>query len=312
MIRAVAGGVLPVLIAGLLDRWWREPPLRAHPVRAMGRLLDLLASAVPSRPPRSALLRGGGAWLVGLVATTGIAVAVDRAAGRLPAVWRAVARGVALWPLVALRMLIDEVAAVEEALAVDLDAGRAAVSRLVSRDVECLDATLVREAAISSLAENLVDGWVAPLGWYAAGGLPAAAAYRYLNTADALWGHHNDRWHHAGRVAARADDGANLLPARLTGIALARPRLPPCTLRRAAACTPSPNGGWPMAAVALRLGIRLTKPGVYVLNPTGRSPAAADTRTAIRLVDHPARLLAAGWMAFRAFVLVVRGRACRR
>jgi hypothetical protein len=121
MIRAVAGGVLPIVIAGVLDRWWGEPPLRAHPVRAIGRLLDLLGRGVPMRPSRPALLHGGAAWLVGLVATTGIAVTVDGATARLPAVWTAAARGVALWPLVSLRMLIDEVATVEEALAADVD-----------------------------------------------------------------------------------------------------------------------------------------------------------------------------------------------
>jgi adenosylcobinamide-phosphate synthase len=198
--------------------------------------------------------------------------------------------GVALWPLLSGRLLLDEVGAVERALAVDLEAGRVAVAQIVSRDVSGLPEAQVRQAGLESLAENLSDSVVAPLLWFGLGGLPAALAYRFTNTADAMWGYRTPRWRHAGAVAARADDLLNLAPARLTGIGLtlgdpaAGGRTRWAGLRRAASQTPSPNAGWPMAALALRLGIRLEKPGVYALNPTGRPPEPADTAVALRLV----------------------------
>jgi len=161
----------------------------------------------------------------------------------------------------------------------------------VSRDVDALDALGVRESAIESLAENLNDSVVAPLFWFALFGLPGAALYRFANTADAMWGYRGERegrqWTWAGQWAARADDLLSWLPARLTALFLWGASTARGagfgTLRREAGLTPSPNSGWPMAAMALRLGIRLGKPGVYVLNEGGRGAAAADTARAARL-----------------------------
>lgn len=286
-----------VAVAVILDATLREPPLRIHPVRLVGRYLRGVASAVPANPPLRAVTTGGLAWAAGATTALAAGIAAERTAARLPPISRAVVLGIALWPLFAHRMLLDEVAAVEDALADDLEAGRTAVGRLVSRDVTELTATQVRQAAIESLAEKLADSVVAPLMWFAVGGLPAAALYRYANTADAMWGYRTPRWRHAGTVAARADDVLNLIPARLTAGALSvlpfhDHRVSPEThqkpvimrrLRAEAGRTPSPNAGWPMAAVALRLGIRLEKPGVYRLSPTGREPTTHDTRAALRL-----------------------------
>jgi len=157
--------------------------------------------------------------------------------------------------------------------------------------VGSLDTLGVRESAIESLAENLNDSLVAPLFWFALFGLPGAALYRFANTADAMWGYRGERegrqWTWAGKWAARADDLLSWLPARLTALFLwgasAVPGAGLRALRREAGRTPSPNSGWPMAAMALRLGIRLGKPGVYVLNAAGRGAAAADTAQAARL-----------------------------
>ncbi|WP_144006529.1 CobD/CbiB family cobalamin biosynthesis protein, partial [Pelomonas sp. KK5] len=158
-----------------------------------------------------------------------------------------------------------------------LDAGRQQLARLVSRDTTALAEAEVREAAIETLAENLNDSVIAPLFWFAVAGLPGAAIYRFANTADAMWGY-RDRREWSGKWAARADDLLSWLPARLTGLLLYR-RGP---LRREAARTPSPNSGWPMAAVALHLGLRLAKPGVYTLNAEGRAPQGGDVEAALR------------------------------
>jgi adenosylcobinamide-phosphate synthase len=191
-----------------------------------------------------------------------------------------------LKPLMAWRMLRTEVLAVEAALGQSLEAGRERLSWLVSRDVAPLTEAQVRESAIESLAENLNDSVVAPLFWFAVAGLPGAALYRFANTADAMWGYPGERngrhWAWAGKWAARADDALNWVPARLTALLL-WPWGQGAALRHAARLTPSPNGGWPMGAMALRLGVRLGKPGVYVLNATGRAPQAADVARAVAL-----------------------------
>lgn len=319
--RAVsAAGAVAVAMA--LDATVREPPLLVHPVRAVGRYLGAVEKYVPSAPRRRATVAGGVAWGAGAVGACSAGVVIERLARHMPPLPRTLTVGVALWPLFAHRMLLDEVCAVEDALAVSLADGRAAVSRLVSRDVSELSEVQVRQAAIESLAENLSDSVAAPILWYALGGLPAAALYRFANTADAVWGYRTPRWRHAGTAAARADDALNLVPARITALALrARPALileflrhkpgkPPVGTTRTPRSTgkvheearriPSPNAGWPMAALALRLGVRLEKPGVYVLVPSGREPTTSDTRHALRLARRTGFALAVGVAALAA------------
>ena len=288
-----------VVVAVALDAAFREPPPAAHPVRWTGRYLAWAGRRVPAGPPVRAVVTGGLAWALGAATAYGAGLAVSRLSARLPGPLRPLAVGLALWPLFAHRMLLDEVAAVEGALTDEgLPAGRAAVGRIVSRDVSALTADDVRQAAVESLGENLSDSVVAPLFWYAVGGLPAAALYRFANTADAVWGYRTPRWEHAGKVAARADDLLNLLPARLTGLLLTGRGVPWDRLRAEAALTPSPNAGWPMAALALRLGVRLAKPGVYALGESGWAVGAADTRAALRLARNR------GWAAAAAAAVV--------
>ncbi|PZF79118.1 cobalamin biosynthesis protein CobD [Jiangella anatolica] len=294
-------GAAAVVVAAGLDAVFLEPPLAVHPVRWTGRYLAWAGRRVPAGPPRRAVGSGGLAWGIGAAAAYGAGLMVSRTVARLPAPAGSVVAGAALWPLFAHRMLLDEVAGVERALSSGgVEAGRAAVGRIVSRDVSALSAEEVRQAAVESLGENLSDSVVAPLFWYAVGGLPAAAVYRFANTADAVWGYRTPRWNHAGRVAARADDLLNLVPARLTGVLLAGRRVSWRRLRAEAALTPSPNAGWPMAALALRLGVRLAKPGVYALGATGRRVDAGDLKAALRLARRR------GW-ALAAAVAVVAG-----
>ena len=294
-----------VVVAGLLDATLREPPLRLHPVRLAGRYLDRVAASVPSQPQRRAMLSGGLALGAGAGVALVAGAALERTVRDAPAGGRNIVLGIALWPLLSGQLLLDEVGAVDRALAVDLDAGRAAVSRIVSRDVTTLSEPEVRQAALESLSENLSDSVVAPLFWYVVGGLPGAALYRFVNTADAMWGYRNERWRHAGTVAARADDLLNLVPARLTGVALAG-RTSWQRLRHQAGRTWSPNAGWPMAGLALRLDIRLGKPATYDLNPGGRQPTAVDTAAALRLVRRYV------WASFAAAALLSGWRGRRR
>jgi adenosylcobinamide-phosphate synthase len=320
------GGTAPLVhavalvLALLIDRVLGEPPARWHPVVWMGRYLGRAGPWIAPRnevapPARSGPFAAGAlAWCAGGAAVVLAAVALSAAATRLPPWAAALLLGLALKPLLAWRMLRDEVLAVEAALACSLAEGRARLTHLVSRDVRTLDEGAVRESAIESLAENLNDSVVAPLFWFLLLGLPGAALYRFANTADAMWGYRGERhglvWEWAGKWAARADDVLSWLPARLTALLLTLP----CSLAfrgrvgvgaraliRQAGLTPSPNSGWPMAAMALRLGVRLAKPGVYVLNPAGREPTAADTRCAAARAGRVVWLM--GALAALAFVL---------
>ncbi|WP_100226757.1 CobD/CbiB family cobalamin biosynthesis protein, partial [Rubrivivax gelatinosus] len=189
----------------------------------------------------------------------------------------------ALKPSFAWRMLRDEVAAVDAAfMAGGLPAAQQRLRNLCSRDVERLDAREVRETAIETLAENLNDSVVAPLFWFCVAGLPGAWAWRAVNTLDAMWGYRG-RWEWAGKWSARADDVLGWLPARLTALMLWRPSLGFAPLAHEAARTPSPNGGWPMGAMALRLGRRRAR-GRAAVAPGGACMDLLRSEPALRRV----------------------------
>jgi adenosylcobinamide-phosphate synthase len=308
-----AGGALAVLVAFAIDRFWGEPPARWHPVVWMGRALAATGAPWPSATSSAAFIRGAVLWCAGallsmVIAAMAVVTAVTATSGTdppqgqpsWPLLLQGAMLGILLKPLFAWRLLHDEVAAVEQALTNSLEAGRQRLRQLVSRDTALLTATEVRESALESLAENLNDSLVAPLFWFAVGGLPAAALYRFANTADAMWGYRG-RWEWAGKWSARADDCLSFVPARLTALLLsiAAPHWPR-GLRREALRTPSPNGGWPMAMMALALDVRLGKPGVYVLHAGGRFAAAADVRRGLRVAT------CAAWLATVGTALALR------
>ncbi len=322
--------VVALLVALAVDHVFGEPPGVLHPVVWMGRYLDAMSVRfAPEGPPADgrdgsdAFGHGALAWLGGAALFCLAAWLLERAVVTLPAWGAAIVLGLLLKPMLAWRMLRSEVAAVDAALALSLDAGRERLSRLCSRDVSQLDAGQVRETAIESLAENLNDSVVAPIFWFVVGGLPGAVLYRFANTADAMWGYPGMRggryWQWAGKFAARADDVLSFIPARITGLLLllwpsdeedapvqaTQQSLPDrlSHFNQQANLTPSPNSGWPMAAMALALGIRLRKPGVYALNEQGRAPLSTDTEAAISLAWRAVAATTAG----AALVLAARG-----
>lgn len=297
---------LSLALALLVDRLWGEPPAWAHPVVGMGRYLGLFK--LSRLPAPAAFVAGAGAWLAGAALVGLLAlwlqgwllIALRPAQSTAALLAAALGLGLLLKPMLAWRMLAEEAMAVEAALADSLDVGRARLSRLVSRDTAALTATEVREAAIETLAENLNDSVIAPLFWFALFGLPGAAVYRFANTADAMWGYRDEReW--SGKWAARADDLLSWLPARLTALLLwpPGPRRLWCEARR----TPSPNSGWPMAAMALRLDRQLAKPGVYRLHASGQPVRAGDVAQACRIAG---RAVAAGAVLIAAFAWALR------
>ena len=301
---------LAMLLALLVDRLFGEPPARLHPVVGMGQYLGFFGPRLTALPPGPAFIGGALAWLLGALLSAALALSLEMALMQALRPWTglpglllcALALGLLLKPLLAWRMLADEVRAVEQALGQGLQAGRERLAWLVSRDVTRLDAAEVRESALETLAENLNDSVVAPLFWFAVAGLPGAAVYRFANTADAMWGYRGERggrvWTWAGCWAARADDVMSWLPARITAgllwlVAQARRRAVSWSRVRAdAALTPSPNSGWPMAMLAHLIGVRLSKPGHYVLHPAGRAADPSDVGLTLRLGGRAVGLMA--------------------
>jgi adenosylcobinamide-phosphate synthase len=291
-------------LALVLDGAFGEPPEAVHPVVWMGRAVGAL---VPPDPPRAGaltLLRGGVTALGGAVMSAGAAGAVALGTRRAPRAVRAAVEGVELWPLLALRTLLDAAVRVGGALQDgDLPRARSELRWLVGRDRSGLDAAQVASAAIESVAENLADSVIAPLLYARVGGPAAAAAHRFANTADAMVGY-RDRHLLGGRVAARLDDALGVVPARMCAalIAAAAPAGGGSVAgglriwRRDGGRTPSPNAGRPMAAMAGALGVRLEKPGVHVLNAGGAAPTAADIGRAVR-ITRAATALALGCTA---------------
>lgn len=276
---------MSILLAVLIDALFGEPPTRIHPVAWIGRYLQPVGCGLDALPARTAFLRGAGAWLAGAAVVVGLGFFAAWSVAKLPLWLSLIATALLLKPLLSFRMLVGEVRAVESALADSLDAGRRRLAHIVSRDTTQLSASEVRESALESLSENLSDSVVAPLFWFALLGLPGAALYRFANTADAMWGYRG-RWEWAGKFAARADDVLNFIPARLTAllfVVASGGRVKLRALTREAHKTPSPNSGWPMAACALALDVRLGKPGVYTLHPVGRSPDRSDFARGTRL-----------------------------
>lgn len=257
-----------------------------HPVGVFAKLIDACEARWNRADHGFARRRvaGIGTLLLLLAVAAGPAWLAQEALLRLPGGWVAVALLAA--PALAQRSLYDHVRAVARALESEgLPAARAAVGRIVGRDTAALDEPGVARAAIESLAESFCDGVAAPLFWLMLLGLPGIWAYKAINTADSLIGHREPRWRAFGWAAARTDDLANLIPARLAGAAL-------CVaggggwrvMLRDASRHASPNAGWPEAAMAGAIGVRLAGPLAYDGVPLAK-PWIGDGRAAAGVAD---------------------------
>jgi adenosylcobinamide-phosphate synthase len=270
-----------------------------HPVTWMGRLIGALDRTGNREGDRVGTRRAMGILaLLVVVAVAGAATAVLQYA-LLALPFGVVVAALFASTLLAQRSLHRHVAAVATALERDgLAAGRAAVAHIVGRDTAALDQAGVARAAIESLAENFSDGVVAPAFWMALAGLPGAAVYKAINTADSMIGHRTPRHAAFGWAAARLDDLVNLPASRLAALLLVAAALPD----RAAAAAwravardahrhRSPNAGYPEAAMAGALGLALAGPRVYggvavedaVMGDGRREATAADIRKALAL-----------------------------
>ncbi|WP_349630980.1 adenosylcobinamide-phosphate synthase CbiB [Bradyrhizobium liaoningense] len=309
-----AGAMMVAMAADALLGWpsWLFARI-GHPVTWLGRLIGAIDTAWNRASDPPAQRRAAGVAGALLVITLSVAVGAV-VQSLLPWGWIQIALvGILAWPLVALRSLHDHVAAVAKPLSTgDVAAAREAVSRIVGRDPAALDEAGIARAAIESLAENASDGIVAPVFWGALFGLPGIFGYKAINTLDSMIGHRNERHEAFGWAAARIDDVANFIPARLTGflfvlLAQRRSEALACMTRDARRHR-SPNAGWPEAAMAGALGVRLSGPRIYHgsvtnepwLNEGGRDPLAADIDEGLA-VYRRAMLLLAGLLAILAF-----------
>jgi adenosylcobinamide-phosphate synthase len=270
------GAALALGGALLVDTLAGEYPNALHPVCWMGRVIQGTSQrALEARPLRQLALGAAIALGVPAVFAAG-AVLLERALAAYPLLL-ACASILLLKATFAIRALGRAAAVMSAALdAGDLAAARRALGSLCSRDAAGLEAPALAAGTIESVAENLADSVVAPLFYFLLFGLPGAVAYRCINTADAMIGYHG-RWELVGKAAARLDDLASFIPARLSAALLLAAGLV-CGAdvqagariwRRDARKTESPNAGRPMAAMAGLLGVQLEKAGHYVLGDAG-------------------------------------------
>ncbi|MEE4346307.1 MAG: adenosylcobinamide-phosphate synthase CbiB [Paracoccaceae bacterium] len=274
----------------LLDAWLGEPrwlwSRLPHPAVLMGRLIGWADARFNHGVTRR--LKG-----VAVMVALGLgALALGAALASLGPVVEVIVAAI----LIAQRSLVDHVLAVSDGLRRGLPDGRAAVAMIVSRDTAAMDESAVARAAIESAAENMSDGVVAPLFWFAVAGLPGLLLYKITNTADSMIGYRTPRHAAFGWAAARFDDLLNLLPARGTAVLIAltqgglrdwRGIVADAGLHR------SPNAGWPEAAMARALGIALSGPRAYdgrmqdfpFVHAAGRKPLMVqDIEAAVRVL----------------------------
>jgi adenosylcobinamide-phosphate synthase len=295
----VLGAVLAEVFTGRPGLWRGAI---SHPVSWIARLIRALEGRLNRPELNDANRRAGGIvtviLLVGAAALVGHGL--DRWFAHVP--WGLLPAALIGSLGLAHTSLYLHVAAVHRPLAAnDLPAARLAVGGIVGRDTVDLDAEGVATAALESLAESFNDGVVAPLFWFLIGGLAGLFAYKAVNTADSLIGHKEAPYYDFGWAAARTDDVMNLIPARLAGgvIALVSGGGWRTMLRDAPRHT-SPNAGWPEAALAGALGVRLGGPasydGVTHQRPVfghGPRPKPADLKRGLRLYLRACGALAA-------------------
>ncbi len=290
-----------------------------HPVTWMGALLAALESRLNRAAAPSWRRRAFG--ILALAVLLCAAMAPAFVLGYLPGLAGTAVLILAAGSLPAQRSLHDHVRAVAAALQTDgLAAGRRAVSAIVGRNPDSLDEAGVARAAIESLAENFSDGIVAPAFWLVLGGLAFATGYKAINTADSMIGHRTPRYAAFGWAAARLDDAVNLPASRLSALFLVLAAAVAGesaggamrAVWRDARHHRSPNAGWPEAAMAGALGLRLAGPRVYgdtlvddaFMGDGRREAGAADIVRALRVYRIACAIQ---WLTLLAIVLIARG-----
>jgi adenosylcobinamide-phosphate synthase len=259
---------LPFLLAYIADLLVGDPPGWPHPVRLLGRIIQYWESVLY----QDRVMAGALFWLAVMGTTFILIFVVLLIVALLPQTAAVVFLTYCLYAGLATRSLHQESQEVEMALKRgDLEEARAALAMIVRRETANLSPEDIWRAMIETVAENLADGVVAPMFYILMLGLPGLFFYKAVNTMDSMVGYKNYWYARFGKVAARADDVINFIPARLTAllmiptaVLLGRDWRMACrTLWRDRANAASPNAGWPEAAMAGALGVRLGGPSIY-------------------------------------------------
>jgi adenosylcobinamide-phosphate synthase len=287
------------LLAVACDILLGEPPVRIHPVVWIGRLISFLrARAGPSK------LQGILLALIVVAVSVLSAHLLVRAAGFVP-VLPLLVGAYLLKSTFAIRCLLETSSSIGRMIDQDIQEAKKMLPALVGRDTSTLSPAQASSAVIESLSENYVDSILSPIFYYILFsplglGLEAAMAFKAISTMDSMIGYKKPGLKELGFAGARLDDLANWIPARISVIliALARPGGARAAIKAAwkyHRATPSPNSGWPMAAAAGSLGVRLEKPGQYILLEENPEPGTSDIFRATGLIQTAIALtLAAG------------------
>ncbi|WP_312981262.1 adenosylcobinamide-phosphate synthase CbiB [Atlantibacter sp.] len=286
--------------AWLLDCWLGDPQHWPHPIRVIGNVINFVQRAIRrvSRSDRALMLGGALLWIIVVGATWALSWGILALAYRLHA-WLGVA--VEIWmiyTLLAGRCLGDAAREVEKPLrAGDLMQSREKLSWIVGRDTSQLQPPQITRAVVETVAENSVDGVIAPLFFLLLGGAPLALAYKAVNTLDSMVGYKHQKYRAIGMVSARIDDIANFIPARLSWLLLAlAAKL--CGNDASSALRigwrdrrnhSSPNCAWPEGTVAGALGIRLGGPNDY-FGERVEKPWIGEATREISVDDIPATI----------------------
>ncbi len=271
------------VVAFLIDALIGDPRSKFHPVVLMGNLISLLEKFLRRELDSPPIKIFKGAILVSVVVIVSLIVgfAIEIWANDIPSL----AAQIFIQALV-LSFMISPRSLAEAGYEIyfllereNLMLAREKVGWIVGRDTANLNEAEIARATVETVAENTVDGIISPLFYFAIGGLPLAVAYRAVNTMDSMLGYKNDKYFYFGRVAARLDDVANFIPARLTGflficaamILRLDYRNAFKMMKRDAQKHPSPNGGWAEATVAGALNIRLGGTNYYFGEPHFRA-----------------------------------------
>lgn len=304
---------LPLFAGWMLDRWLGDPLWMPHPVVGFGKMISFFEKRL--NKGRYRMFKGG-------VVAAGLILAVYLFCRFLLEASAGFSYGLALllqvvmiFSCLAGTTLIREVKAVFESLDRSLEEGRSQVARIVGRDTSELSAQEVRTAALETLSENLSDGVIAPLFWYLLLGVPGMMAYKMVNTLDSMIGYRNSRYRQFGCVAARLDDAANYIPARLTAFLMVAVSRRWSLLAFVSTYGPkhaSPNAGFPEAALAGILDCRFGGPHNYFgeevwkpfIGKNERILTSADMMTAVEINRRVETLMVFSVMVVNLFIVL--------
>ena len=283
---------LPLLTAWLLDHWLGDPVWLPHPVVAFGKTISFCEHRLNKGNAR--FLKGAVMSLVLVAGVYLLTLFLLRWAAHYSPGLLLTLQVLLIFYCLAGTTLVREVCGVFKAVDRSLEEGRKQVARIVGRDTSGLSAQEVRTAALETLAENLSDGVIAPLFWYMLLGVPGMLAYKMINTLDSMIGYRNERYRRFGCFAARLDDVANYIPARLTAFLMVAVsgRFPLLLfVGKYGSKHASPNSGYPEAALAGILDCRFGGPHNYFgeevwkpyIGDNERPLTTEDMRIAVRI-----------------------------